>query len=127
MKQLDEKLCVVTGAGRGIGAAIAKAFVAEGGRVVVTDKDLAAARDVAGQIGATAVLLDVRSEEQWSEFAADYPEIDVLVNNAGVTGVASRVLGADSPQMCFVAGLGFMWQRLGFALRPPPCSRLHLQ
>ncbi len=95
MKQLDEKLCIVTGAGRGIGAAIAEAFVAEGGRVVVTDKDLAAARDVAGQIGATAALLDVRREEQWLEFATDYPEVDVLVNNAGVTGFEDGVVAHD--------------------------------
>lgn len=95
MKQLDKKLCVVTGAGRGIGAAIAEAFATEGGRVVVTDKDLAAASDVAGRIGATAVLLDVRCEEQWSAFAADYPEIDVLVNNAGVTGFEDGAVAHD--------------------------------
>lgn len=95
MKQLDQKLCVVTGAGRGIGAAIAKAFAAEGGRVVVTDKDLAAATGIADRIGATPALLDVRSEEQWSALASDYPEIDVLVNNAGVTGFEDGAVAHD--------------------------------
>lgn len=95
MKQLDQKLCVVTGAGRSIGAAIAEAFVTEGGQVIVTDKDLTAANSVAEQIGATAVLLDVRSEKQWSAFADDYPKIDVLVNNAGVTGFEDGVVPHD--------------------------------
>lgn len=39
MKKLTDKVCVVTGAGRGIGAAIARAFHDEGGTVIVTDKD----------------------------------------------------------------------------------------
>lgn len=49
MKRLTEKLCVVTGAGRGIGEAIAQAFHNEGATVVVTDKDTATGLAVAEQ------------------------------------------------------------------------------
>lgn len=86
MKRLNHKTCVVTGAGRGIGAAIATAFAREGARVIVTDIDLTAAQDVAARIGAIARQLDVRVEDHWERFAGEFPEINVLVNNAGITG-----------------------------------------
>lgn len=86
MTRLTHKLCVVTGAGRGIGAAIAEAFAHEGATVVVTDKDAASAQDTARKIGAQAVPHDVQSEGDWAALALAYPEIDVLVNNAGITG-----------------------------------------
>jgi len=86
MKRLAGKLCVVTGAGRGIGAAIATAFHQEGADVIVTDKDGASARRVAAQLGAHGMTLDVRCEEDWAALEAAWPEIDVVVNNAGVTG-----------------------------------------
>ncbi|KPN64789.1 NAD(P)-dependent dehydrogenase, short-chain alcohol dehydrogenase family [Aliiroseovarius crassostreae] len=86
MTRLNQKTCVVTGAGRGIGAAIATAFAREGARVIVTDMNLKAAQEVAAQIGATARQLDVRDEGDWTSFAREFPAIDVLVNNAGITG-----------------------------------------
>lgn len=86
MTRLNQKTCVVTGAGRGIGAAIATAFAREGARVIVTDIDLTAAQDVAAEIEATARQFDVRDEDHWARFAGEFPEIDVLVNNAGITG-----------------------------------------
>ncbi len=86
MGRLNGKLCIVTGAGRGIGAAIARTFAREGATVVVTDKvtDLAAA--IAKDIGAHHLHLDVASEADWSALAMAWPECDVLVNNAGITG-----------------------------------------
>ncbi|NRP13197.1 3-beta-hydroxysteroid dehydrogenase [Aliiroseovarius sp. xm-m-379] len=86
MTRLNQKTCVVTGAGRGIGAAIATAFAREGARVIVTDINLKAAQEVAAQIGAIARRLDVREEGDWTRFADEFPAIDVLVNNAGITG-----------------------------------------
>lgn len=86
MKRLEHKSCVVTGAGRGIGAAISQHFAREGASVIVTDKDLASASDVASQIGGTARELDVSQEDHWQRFSREYPRIDVLVNNAGITG-----------------------------------------
>lgn len=95
MKRLNQKTCVVTGAGRGIGAAIAKHFAAEGARVVVTDKDPASARSIAAEIGADVRELDVAREDHWLAFAEAYPAIDVLVNNAGVTGFEEGVAAHD--------------------------------
>lgn len=86
MTRLSHKLCVITGAARGIGAAIAEGFIREGARVIVTDINLAEAQTTAARIGAEARALDVRSEADWIALANAHPEIDVLVNNAGITG-----------------------------------------
>ncbi|TPG54729.1 SDR family oxidoreductase [Sphingomonas glacialis] len=95
MKRLEDKLCVVTGAGRGIGAAIARAFVAEGARVVVTDKDAESALRLAADLGQSAATLDVAVEQDWARFADAWPAIDVLVNNAGVTGFEQGAVPHD--------------------------------
>ncbi len=95
MARLNTKVCVVTGAGRGIGAAIAEAFVREGATVVVTDKDEAAARAVATRIGCETRQLDVASEADWSAQEQAWPQIDVLVNNAGVTGFEDSMAPQD--------------------------------
>ena len=86
MSRLKTKICIVTGAGRGIGAAIAQAFAREGATVVVTDKNEASAADVAREIGGHHLRLDVASEADWTALAEAWPACDVLVNNAGITG-----------------------------------------
>lgn len=86
MKRLDGKLCVITGGAQGIGDGVAKRFAREGAKVVVTDVNLDGAQSVAEEIGGEAFPLDVSSESDWAEFEQAYPEIDVLVNNAGITG-----------------------------------------
>ena len=77
---------VVTGAGSGIGRAIAAQLAAGGYQVVVNDLDLARARVVAGEIGkgAIAVAGDVSKETDVDAIASATPgTVDVLVNNAG--------------------------------------------
>jgi 3(or 17)beta-hydroxysteroid dehydrogenase len=86
MPRLTGKLCVVTGAARGIGRAISHAFAAEGATVIMTDKDEAAGAQAAAELGCTFERLDVAHEADWLRFAKSVPAIDVLVNNAGVTG-----------------------------------------
>lgn len=86
MGRLHRKLCIVTGAARGIGHAIAQRFHDEGGDVIVTDIDAEAGMRTAGAIGCRFQPLDVSEEADWLALAALLPRIDVLVNNAGVTG-----------------------------------------
>ena len=86
MSRLDGKMCLITGAARGIGEAIARAFVAEGADVIVTDKDAAGAKAVADQLGGQWLKLDVAEEADWLACAEAFPIVDVVVNNAGVTG-----------------------------------------
>lgn len=86
MQRLTNKSCVVTGAARGIGRAIAERFIAEGADVILTDIDGDAGRAAADAIGARFEPLDVREEAHWARLATIAPVIDVLVNNAGITG-----------------------------------------
>jgi NAD(P)-dependent dehydrogenase (short-subunit alcohol dehydrogenase family) len=89
--RLRDKVCIVTGAGSGIGRAIALLFASEGAEVAAADLDGEAAAAVAAEGGGTAYTVDVADEEQAEALAAWAEErfggVDVLVNNAGVSGV----------------------------------------
>jgi NAD(P)-dependent dehydrogenase (short-subunit alcohol dehydrogenase family) len=98
MFDLEGRMAVVTGAGSGIGAAIARVFAARGARVAVVDRDDAAARSVAAAIAgtggaATPHTCDVSQPSAvdglFSTVAAVHPRIDILVNNAGIAHVGT--------------------------------------
>lgn len=86
---LKDKVAIVTGGAHGIGRALCRRFAAEGARgVVVADLDIAAARDVAGEIGGLAVAVDVANEEQVrrlvDESVKRFGPIDLFCSNAGI-------------------------------------------
>src|SRR3954462_14653478 len=90
MFSLANKVALVTGAGSGIGAAIAETFAQAGARVFIADRDQTGARRVAEKIVAAggvaeALNLDITSEaEITAAQVAVGGSLDVLVNNAGV-------------------------------------------
>ena len=92
MARLAGKVALVTGAARGIGAGIARAFHREGARVVLTDimDEMGQARATELGGGASYLRLDVRLESDWERAISTVLErhrnLDVLVNNAGITG-----------------------------------------
>ncbi len=95
MKKLENKSALITGAARGIGEAIARAFADEGAFVHVTDINVELGALVAGDIGGAFHHLDVASEDDWLAFAAVAPEIDIVVNNAGITGFETSAAPQD--------------------------------
>lgn len=86
MTRLKNKTALITGSARGIGAAIAEAFAREGAEIIVTDIDTAVGRACADGIGARFYKLDVGLEQDWAALEPEIDTLDVLVNNAGITG-----------------------------------------
>lgn len=91
MERLNGKVALVTGAAQGIGSAIAKVFHQQGAQVILSDiNDSQGSKTAAGLQGSLYKHLDVREESDWqSVFAhikATYNRLDVLVNNAGISG-----------------------------------------
>ncbi len=88
--RLESRVAIVTGGAGGIGTAIAQAFAEEGARVVIADRDEAAARNAATALGGSALAfaVDVTHEPEVQALArftlAQCGRIDILVNNAGI-------------------------------------------
>jgi 3(or 17)beta-hydroxysteroid dehydrogenase len=86
MPKLQNKSALVTGGARGIGEAIARCFADENAHVIIGDIDAENGHRVAAEIGGTYTNLDVASEADWERLAIEHPSIDIVVNNAGITG-----------------------------------------
>ncbi|HQR05160.1 MAG: glucose 1-dehydrogenase [Proteobacteria bacterium] len=90
MQRLQDKVAIITGGARGMGAATARLFATEGARVVITDVLDADGAALATELGGGAVYrhLDVTDENGWRQVVQqteqDAGRIDILINNAGI-------------------------------------------
>ena len=89
--RLENKVAIISGGSRGMGAFEASLFVKEGAKVIIGDVRDEEGRDLAKHIGSNAVYmhLDVTSERDWAAVVKEatdrYGKLDILVNNAGVS------------------------------------------
>ena len=109
MSRLAGKVAVVTGGAQGQGAEIARAFVAEGARVVIADVADEPGQALAAELGDAAHFAhhDVSSEESWAAVVTDINErfgpVNVLANNAGILRFG-EIAGGD------LADVELMWR-----------------
>jgi len=113
--ELTGKSALVTGAGSGIGRAIAETFARAGAHVFVTDVEMETAGETVRRIeaangNAAALALDVRDEEACLDVGRRTGPVDVLVNNAGIghVGTALTTAGADLDRLYAVNVRGML-------------------
>jgi NAD(P)-dependent dehydrogenase (short-subunit alcohol dehydrogenase family) len=121
MNRLANKVALITGAGRGIGAAIALAFAREGAAVVLAELDLDMAQRTAQAIAAAlhaakvlAVQTDVTQfasvQHAVREAEREFGAVDVLVNNAGINVFCDPLTMTDDDwRRCFAVDLDGVW------------------
>lgn len=101
MTRVKNKVALITGGSRGIGAASAKLLSEEGALVIITDIKDNEGEVLARNIGAEYYHLDVTSEEHFIKLAnvieKKYGQLDILFNNAGITGLNEN-LGLQDPE-----------------------------
>lgn len=115
--RLENKIAIVTGAGRGIGAAIAEAFLREGAQVVIAELDENTGAATADHLGSSAHFLrtDVTDNSSVSACIAEtvsrFGRIDILVNNAGINVFHEPLETSDAEwQRCMAVDLEGVWR-----------------
>ncbi|MFM0326308.1 SDR family oxidoreductase [Caballeronia glebae] len=120
MNRLAGKVAMITGAGRGIGAAIALAFAREGARVALAELDVATASATAERIrretGADVIAIETdvthsaSVKESVARTEAALGPLDVLVNNAGINVFCDPLTMTDDDwRRCFAVDLDGVW------------------
>ncbi len=118
--ELKDRVAIVTGAGAGIGAAVARTLAAEGCRVGIADRDAAAAEKIAGALvkdghRAQSMVIDVADADAvaaaFEDFHGRHGRLDILVNAAGLlsTGTVAELPAAEWERVCRVNLSGVLY------------------
>ncbi|MEN9708416.1 MAG: 3-alpha-(or 20-beta)-hydroxysteroid dehydrogenase [Pseudomonadota bacterium] len=119
MGRLEGKTAIITGASQGMGEAHAKAFVAEGANVILTDVNDEAGEALAASLGDKAIFIkqDVSSAAGWAEVLAEgearFGLVNVLINNAGIIGKIAATTEFAQEDYQFVCDINQLGVYLG--------------
>lgn len=122
MARLQDKVCLITGGARGQGAAEARLFHAEGGKVWITDVLDEEGEALGSELGAQYRHLDVRDEAAWASLVEEIVSVDgrldVLVNNAGIFR-ANRMVDTPTEEFQLVMDINCLGVFLGMRAVAP--------
>jgi 3alpha(or 20beta)-hydroxysteroid dehydrogenase len=122
MARLQDKVCLITGGARGQGAAEARLFHAEGGKVWITDVLDEEGEALGSELGAQYRHLDVRDEAAWASLVEEIVSVDggldVLVNNAGIFR-ANRMVDTPTEEFQLVMDINCLGVFLGMRAAAP--------
>ena len=94
MYRLKDKVALITGGARGLGASIAKHFFNEGAKIILCDINIDQANKKAHELDGTAYYMDVSNSENvkevFTKVKSKFNQLDILVNNAGINGFENR-------------------------------------
>ena len=94
MNRLKNKVALITGGARGLGASIASHFFNEGANVILCDVNINDAKKRAKELNGSAYYMDVSDSsnvvEIFKKVHSEYKQLDILVNNAGINGFEDR-------------------------------------
>ncbi|MEO0031559.1 MAG: 3-alpha-(or 20-beta)-hydroxysteroid dehydrogenase [Pseudomonadota bacterium] len=111
MPTLAGKVAIITGAAQGMGTANARAFVAAGAKVILTDINVTGGKALAQDLGDAAIFVrhDVASAEDWRQVLAQgeaaFGPVNVLVNNAGIIGAVANTIDLDEAEFLRVCAI----------------------
>jgi NAD(P)-dependent dehydrogenase (short-subunit alcohol dehydrogenase family) len=105
---LAERIALVTGGGRGIGANVARALAEDGWSVVVAARTRPQVEAVAAEIGGRAVEVDVASWSSVLDAVSEAGPVELLVNNAGITGPRGRTWELEPAELWQVFGVNVL-------------------
>jgi meso-butanediol dehydrogenase / (S,S)-butanediol dehydrogenase / diacetyl reductase len=132
MSNLQGRVASVTGAGAGLGQAIALEFSRAGASIAVVDIDQGAARENAGLLAAEGAecrtyVADVADREAvgstWDKVASDLGRLDIVVNNAGVSFVGPHI--ADTTDEAWHESIDVMQHGVCYGMRAAARHMLH--
>ncbi|MDC0457715.1 3-oxoacyl-ACP reductase FabG [Alphaproteobacteria bacterium] len=94
MDRLKNKIALITGGAKGLGASIAHHFFNEGAKIILCDINLDEALKIAQKLNGTAYYMDVSNsknvQDVFIEVQSKFKQLDILVNNAGINGFEKR-------------------------------------
>ena len=94
MNRLKNKIALITGGAKGLGASIAQHFFNEGAEVIICDINIDNAQKTAGKLDGNAYYIDVSNsknvQDVFRKIQTKFKRLDILVNNAGINGFEKR-------------------------------------